>query len=142
MHGFAEPESRLITALPALFCATIGALIYGFVAQNPSPKGWVGLEFGFGLVTFGLMQAPSVGFNYIIEAYGPLAGDGFVTITTTRAIVSFSWTFFVGEWVTNDGAAEPFGIFGMLMGLFGLLTIPMLLWGKRLRIWTAKWVPQ
>ncbi|KAL1796297.1 hypothetical protein ACET3X_004837 [Alternaria dauci] len=141
-HGFSEPESRLITALPALALATIGALIFGFVAQNPSPAGWVGLQFGFGLVALGLMQAPSVGFNYIIEAYGVLAGDCFVAITFVRAIVSFAWTFFVGEWVTHQGAAEPFGIFGMLMGLFGLMTVPMLIWGKQLRIWTAKWVPE
>lgn len=140
-HGFSEPESRLVTALPALFAATIGSLIFGFVAQNPSPTGWVGLQFGLGLVAFGLMQAPSVGFNYIIEAYGSLAGDCFVAITSARAAVSFAWSFFVGEWVMHEGPAEPFGIFGMLMGLFGLLTIPMLIWGKRLRIWTAKWVP-
>jgi hypothetical protein len=141
-HGFSEPESRLVTALPALALATIGSFIFGFVAQNPSPTGWVGLQFGFGLVALGLMQAPSVGFNYLIEAYGVLAGDCFVAVTFVRAVVSFAWTFFVGEWVTHRGAAEPFGIFGMLMGLFGLMTIPMLIWGKRLRIWTAKWVPE
>ncbi|USP82361.1 hypothetical protein yc1106_09635 [Curvularia clavata] len=142
LHGFSEPESRLVTALPALFAATIGSLIFGFIAQNPSPKGWVGLEFGFGLIAFGLMQAPSVGFNYIIEAYGALGGDCFVAITTSRAIVSFAWTFFVGDWSMHRGPAEPFGIFALLMGLFGLMTIPMLMWGKRLRIWTAKWVPE
>jgi hypothetical protein len=94
------------------------------------------------MVSVGLMQAPSVGFNYIIESYGPAAGDCFVAVTFLRGIVSFAWTFFVGEWVMQRGPAEPFGIFGMLMGLFGLLTIPMLIWGKRLRVWTAKWVPE
>jgi hypothetical protein len=142
LHGFSEPESRLVTALPALFISTAGALVFGFVAQNPSPKGWVGLQFGIGMVSFGLMQAPSVGFNYIIESYGSAAGDCFVAVTFVRGIISFAWTFFVGEWVTHSGPAEAFGIFGMLMGLFGLLTIPMLVWGKRLRIWTAKWVPE
>ncbi|KAF1955029.1 MFS general substrate transporter [Byssothecium circinans] len=118
IHGFSEPESP----------------------QNPSPKGWIGLQFGMGMVGFGLMQAPSVGFNYIIEAYPALAGDCFVAITSTRAIISFAWTFFVGEWVGHSGAAEPFGIFGMLLGVFGLLTVPFLIWGKRFRIATAKWV--
>ncbi|KAL6151511.1 hypothetical protein ACJQWK_10473 [Exserohilum turcicum] len=141
-EGLTEPESRLVTALPALFISTAGALVFGFVAKNPSPNGWVCLEFGFGLVSFGLMQGPSVGFNYVIESYGPLAGDCFVAITSTRAVVSFAWTFFVGGWVTDKGAAEPFGIFAMLMGLFALGTVPMMVWGKRLRIWTAKWVPE
>lgn len=58
-----------------------------------------------------------------------------------RAVISFSWTFFAGEWVTEAGAATPFGTFGALMGLFSLLVFPLWIWGKRLRIVTAKWVP-
>ena len=139
-HGYAEPEARLVTALPALFIATAGALVFGFVGQHPSPLGWVGLEFGIGMVAFGLMQAPSVGFNYLIESYTSNAGDCFVAVTSARAVVSFAWTFFVGEWISHDGPAEAFGIFGMLMGVFALATIPMLIWGKRLRIWTAKYL--
>jgi hypothetical protein len=141
VHGFSEPESRLVTALPALAFATVGSFMFGFVADHPSPKGWVGLQVGLAMVSFGLMQAPSVGFNYLIESYGSIAGDCFVAVTCVRAIISFAWTFFVGTWIHDRGNAEPFGIFGMLMGVFGLLTIPMLIWGKRLRIWTAKWVP-
>jgi hypothetical protein len=92
------------------------------------------------MVAFGLMQAPSVGFNYLIESYTSNAGDCFVAVTSARAVVSFAWTFFVGEWISHDGPAEAFGIFGMLMGVFALATVPMLIWGKRLRIWTAKWL--
>ncbi|KAH9863489.1 hypothetical protein IAQ61_009767 [Plenodomus lingam] len=142
IHGFTEPESRLVTALPALFIATAGALVFGFAAQNPSSTGWVGLQFGLGMVSVGLMQAPSVGFNYLIESYSSVAGDCFVAVTFVRSIVSFAWTFFVSDWVKKAGPAEPFGIFGMLMGAFGLATIPMIIWGKRMRIWTAKWVPE
>lgn len=142
LHGFSEPESRLITALPSLLIATIGILIFGFAAQNPSPKGWVGLQFGIGMNSFGLMQAPSVGFNYLIESYSSISGDCFVAVTCARAIVAFAWTFFVGTWVAERGPAEPFGIFGMLMGIFGLLTIPVWILGKRMRIATGKWVPE
>ncbi|KAH9868346.1 hypothetical protein J1614_007418 [Plenodomus biglobosus] len=142
VHGFSEPESRLFTALPALFIATMGSFIFGFVAQNPSFTGWVGLQVGLGMVSFGLMQAPSVGFNYLIESYSSVSGDCFVAVTFARSVVSFAWTFFVGEWVGSAGPAEPFGIFGLLMGVFGLATIPMIIWGKRIRIWTAKWIPE
>jgi hypothetical protein len=63
-------------------------------------------------------------------------------IVTIRAIVSFAWTFFVGNWIDADGPMEPFGIFGMLMAIFTLLTVPMFIWGKRTRIATAQWLPK
>jgi hypothetical protein len=64
-HHYVEPEARLPTMFPALFIATAGFLVFGFSAQNPGPNVWVGLQFGFGMITFGLMQAPSVGFSYV-----------------------------------------------------------------------------
>lgn len=67
-----------------------------------------------------------------------MAADCFVIITVLRAIVAFAWTFFIASWVEDRGAAEPFGIFGMIMGIFSLLTIPVWLLGKRMRIATAK----
>ena len=137
IHGYSEPESRIVTAIPALFISTAGTIIFGVVAQNPSPKAWVGLQVGYGMVAFGLMQAPSVGFNYLIESYPAIAGDCFVAVTCTRAIIAFAWTFFVGTWTHDAGYAIPFGVFGMLLGLFGLLTIPYWIWGKRLSIATA-----
>jgi len=55
--SFAEAEDRLYIALPGLFFSVTGMLTFGFVAQNPSPNGWLGLEFGLGMIAFGLMQA-------------------------------------------------------------------------------------
>ncbi|KAF2218864.1 major facilitator superfamily domain-containing protein [Elsinoe ampelina] len=139
-HGYAEPEKRLPLMIPALVIATGGSLVFGFVAQNPSPNGWVGLNAGMGMVAFGLMQVPSIGFNYIIESYGRWASDCFLMVVSFRAIISFAWTFFVGEWVTEAGAAVPFGVFAALMAVFGLTVVPVWLFGKRMRIATADWV--
>jgi hypothetical protein len=66
-----------------------------------------------------------------------MAADCFVIVTILRAVIAFAWAFFVAEWVHDRGAAEPFGIVGMLMGLFSLLTAPLWLFGKRLSITTA-----
>lgn len=55
-------------------------------------------------------------------------------VVTFRAIVSFAWTFFVGTWTAESGFALPFGIFAMLMGLFGLVSVPVWLFGKKFRI--------
>ncbi|KAJ5995550.1 hypothetical protein N7481_002527 [Penicillium waksmanii] len=140
--SFVEPERRLLIAIPGLILATTGLWTFGFCAQNPGPSHmWVGMQFGLGMLCFGLMQAPSIGFNYLIDAYGPLAADCFVAVTCMRAIISFAWTFFAGEWVSSAGPATPFGVFGALMGVFSLFTIPMWAWGKRTRIATANMVP-
>lgn len=61
--------------------------------------------------------------------------------TIVRAVISFAWTFFVADWIVADGPALPFGIFGMIMGVFGLLAIPLYMYGKRMRIATAKYLP-
>lgn len=139
--GLAEPETRLIAMFPALVIATTGNWVFGFCADNPSPHAWAGLAVGLGMVAYGTVQIPSVGFNYLIDAYFSISNDCFVMTSVARAVVSFVWTFFITDWVLSDGAALPFGIFGMLMGIFALLTVPIYFYGKRLRIATAKWLP-
>ncbi|KAK3066928.1 hypothetical protein LTR53_016502, partial [Teratosphaeriaceae sp. CCFEE 6253] len=67
VHGFAEPEARLPALFPALFLATTGIWTFGFSAAHPSPHAWVGMCVGYGMVGFGIMQIPSIGFNYLID---------------------------------------------------------------------------
>ncbi|PCG89188.1 Major facilitator superfamily domain, general substrate transporter [Penicillium occitanis (nom. inval.)] len=136
-HGHAEPEARLSMLFPSLFLSTGGFFVFGFCAQNPGSGRWVGLQVGYGMITFGLMQIPSLGFTYLIDAYKNLAADCFVATNVSRSVIAFAWTFFVGEWIAKAGAAEAFGIFGMLMGIFSVLTVPLWLFGKRMRIATA-----
>ena len=78
----------------------------------------------------------------IIDSYNAISSDCFVMTTISRSVVSFAWTFFVADWVAADGAAMPFGIFGMIMAIFALLTIPLWLFGKRMRIATAGYLPK
>ncbi|CEI68314.1 hypothetical protein FVEN_g5516 [Fusarium venenatum] len=137
-HGVAEAEDRLPTLFFPLFVATGGLLVFGFCAQHPGGNMWIGLQFGYGMLTFGLMQVPSVGFNYLIDSYHSLAADCFTMVTILRAIIAFAWTFFVADWIHQKGPAEPFGIFGLLLGIFSLLTVPLWMFGKRMRIATAE----
>jgi hypothetical protein len=64
-----------------------------------------------------------------------------VMTTIVRAVIAFAWTFFISDWVISAGPALPFGIFGMIMGIFGLLAVPLYVVGKRMRIATAKYLP-
>ena len=64
-RGYAEPETRLAVMAPALVIGTSGLLVFGFCAQYPTKLGWLGLEFGNGMVAFALSQVPSIWFNYV-----------------------------------------------------------------------------
>ena len=74
-EGVAEAEDRLpILAFP-LVLATGGLLVFGFSAQYPGSSRWIGLEAGFAMLSFGLMQVPSVGFSYVSDRnlfHGPV----------------------------------------------------------------------
>jgi hypothetical protein len=60
--------------------------------------------------------------------------------TIVRSVIAFAWTFFISDWVISAGPALPFGIFGMIMGIFGVLAVPLYVVGKRMRIATAKYL--
>ncbi|KAL2152143.1 hypothetical protein VTH82DRAFT_5327 [Thermothelomyces myriococcoides] len=140
--GLVEPEARVPLLLPALLIGTCGLAVFGVCAQYPSPAGWIGLEFAFGMVSFALAQVPSIWFGYLIDAYDQLASDCFVMICILRGAIPFAWTFFVAQWIQRDGFLIPFGGFTAIMGVFSLLVIPIMCGGKRMRIATARYVSE
>jgi hypothetical protein len=76
----------------------------------------------------------------LIDSYAQLASDCFVMICILRAIIPFIWTFFAAQWIERSGFLVPFGTFTGILGGFALLTIPIIFWGKRMRIATARFV--
>jgi MFS family permease len=139
-NGYAEPEARIPIMLPSLAIGTGGLLLFGFCAHYPGKYQWLGLEFANGMVAFALTQVPSIWFNYLIDSYEQLASDCFVMICILRGVIPFSWTFFVVQWVESEGFLVPFVGFTIIMTVFSLLTVPIMFWGKRMRIATARHV--
>ncbi|EGP86985.1 uncharacterized protein MYCGRDRAFT_86328 [Zymoseptoria tritici IPO323] len=140
-NGLSEPESRLPALFPGVFLATTGLWTFGFCAANPSENAWAGLAVGIGMISAATATVPSIGFNYIIDSYHPLHGNCFVMTTIVRSVIAFAWTYFISDWVIADGPALPFGIFGMIMAIFGLLAVPLWAFGKRMRIATTSFLP-
>ncbi|KAL1838442.1 hypothetical protein VTJ49DRAFT_2665 [Mycothermus thermophilus] len=139
-NGRVEPEERVGIMLPALAVGTAGLVVFGFCARFPTGLGYVGLETAFAMLAFALAQVPSIWFGYLIDSFDNLASDCFTMICILRGLIPFAWTFFVAQWVEKDGYLIPFVGFGCILGAFGLLTIPIQVWGKRMRIATAGYV--
>ncbi|KAK0720099.1 hypothetical protein B0H67DRAFT_446766, partial [Lasiosphaeris hirsuta] len=136
-HRYAESGSRIPIMLPSLAVATGGLMVFGFRAEHPGKSQWIGLEFACGMVAFALSQVPSTS-TWFNDAQ--LASDCFVMIYILRGIIPFAWTFFVSQWVQRDGYLVPFGRFTVIMGVFSLLTAPLIWTGKWMRIATARYV--
>lgn len=51
-----------------------------------------------------------------------------------RSMISFGFSYFIVPWVSQAKPALPFGNFGMLIAVVGLLAVPLQLYGKRPRI--------
>lgn len=68
-NAYIEAEVRLPLAIPGLLLATTGLWTFGFCANSQSPHLWIGMEFGLGMLCFGMMMVSSIGFNYVCYVF-------------------------------------------------------------------------
>lgn len=66
-----------------------------------------------------------------------MAEESFVAINT-RNLLTFGLTYFVNSWLAEDGPLVVFNILGSCFLGVCLLTIPLWIFGKRIRSWTAR----
>lgn len=71
------------------------------------------------------------------DCYPRLAEESFVAINT-RNVLTFGLTYFVNTWLAEDGALVVFNILGSCFLGVCLLTIPLWIFGKRIRSWVAR----
>jgi hypothetical protein len=48
------------------------------------------------------------------------------------------FSLFFNNWLEKDGSKRTFIVVGCVQMFCMLLTIPMFIWGKRMRMWTAR----
>lgn len=76
-------------------------------------------------------------YGYITECHRNKAPEAFASINL-RNIYSFGMNYFISSWISNQGPLEVFSIIGGVHIFILLLTIPMWIFGKRCRSFTAR----
>lgn len=89
-NGVFEPEHRLWVFLIALVLHPLGCLLFGVGAAHDIH--WVGLAFGLGIFCATLPMGSSVAYNYIIDSYREVAGEGMVSVVLLRNTIGKSPT--------------------------------------------------
>ncbi|KAI1431292.1 major facilitator superfamily domain-containing protein [Xylaria sp. CBS 124048] len=134
-HGIYEPEFRLP---PMMLAAIVGAAGYfGFAAAIHYRTHWSGPVLCYGLSKMAVALSSASVFGYVVDAHMDLREEAFVAINT-RNLLTFAFTFFVNDWLARDGAQAVFNTLGGVWLAVNVLTIPLWIFGKRMRGYIAR----
>lgn len=133
--GVYEPEYRLVLMTVVAILGTVG--FYGFGASIHYQTHWTGPVLTYGLANMSLAFAGTCVFGYVLDSYPHLAEEAFVAINT-RNFLTFGLTYFVNDWLAKDGPLKVFNVLGSCFLAVCALTIPLWVFGKRIRGSVAK----
>jgi hypothetical protein len=133
--GIYEPEFRLILMVPAVLFSTLGFLTLGQAyAQKASVVKLVALELFFQI---GSPFASSASITYIFDCLGNArkntTTEAFVAASLFKALFSAVASLYVPAWFARVGPINCYTTLAVLNMSFAALTIPMYIFGKRLR---------
>ncbi|KAI0521878.1 major facilitator superfamily domain-containing protein [Xylaria bambusicola] len=134
-RGIYEPEFRLPPIIISFLIGVAG--FFGFGATVHYQTHWSGPVLTFGLANMSLAFSNASVFGYVIDAHKELSEEAFVAINA-RNLLTFGLTYFVNDWLARDGVLAVFNVLGAVFVGVNLLTIPLWIFGKRIRASIAR----
>ncbi|KAH6607392.1 major facilitator superfamily domain [Trichoderma cornu-damae] len=135
--GMYEPEFRLVMAAPILLSTCAGLMGYGWSAQQRDS--WIVPTVFFGITSFGCSLGSTTSITFCVDSYRQYAGEALVTLNFSKNIFhGLVFSLFISQWLADDGSRDVFIWLGVIQLVFCLLSIPMYIFGKRARMWTAR----
>ncbi|CAG8954528.1 hypothetical protein HYFRA_00004442 [Hymenoscyphus fraxineus] len=135
-NGVYEPEFRLVLMLVAAIGSSVGYVGFGYsVAAGANilvPTAFLGLQ------TAAVPFATSAMFTYVMDCHSGHAGQAFVTMNFTKAVVGFSMSKFVNGWYQTSGPKSVFTVVAIAHLAISGLSFPLYIFGKRMRSYIAR----
>ncbi|RDW59025.1 hypothetical protein BP5796_11949 [Coleophoma crateriformis] len=134
--GIYEPEFRLFLVIPALISIIIGA--FGLAS---------GIQKGASAIVCGVFLAIinfSVGVGctgivcYSNDVFKQNPGGVFGVVMLIKSVFAFGLTFMFNDYYTAHGPLKFFSLFGGLTAGVMLTTIPIYIYGKKIRDWSDR----
>ncbi|KAI2630112.1 major facilitator superfamily domain-containing protein [Xylaria nigripes] len=134
-RGIYEPEFRLPLVIISFLIGVTG--FFGFGATVHYQTHWSGPVLCFGLANMSLAFSTTSIFGYIIDSHKELSEEAFVAINA-RSFLTFGTVYVANDWLARDGVLAMFNVFGGIFVAINVLTIPLWIFGKRIRGYIAR----
>ncbi|KAF4314578.1 Major facilitator superfamily [Botryosphaeria dothidea] len=130
-NGVFEPEMRLWIALPGILLTPLSIFLYGFSLVDG--RHWIIPCIGTAIfgVAFSLMG--TIALTYLTDCYRELIGDALVGVTFMRNAIATVIVFALTPWIEGIGLRNMFISVGCLSFGICLTTVPMMVYGKKMR---------
>ncbi|ETS76476.1 hypothetical protein PFICI_11863 [Pestalotiopsis fici W106-1] len=130
--GIYEPEFRLPVLIPGMITTAIGSYGLGIVLDRGLSV-WASAVL-LGCLNFGVgMNCTSI-VAYTNDACEEKTAEAFGVAMLVKSVFAFGLTFILNDYYIVHGALAFFVTWGSLTAGVTLLTIPLYLYGKRLRV--------
>ncbi|KAK4898945.1 hypothetical protein LTR27_003676 [Elasticomyces elasticus] len=133
--GTFEPEMRLWLGLVGAIITPAGVLLFGLSMAKGMP--WIVLCIGTAMYGFGSALNGAVSLTYLQDCYAEVIGDALVSVTFTRNALAAVVVFALAPWIASIGLYNTFVSASILAWAVYMLTVPMIIWGRKWRVQTA-----
>jgi len=133
--GVKEAETRLWFGLANLIISPAGLILFGVgTGQGWS---WGRPYLGLGFIGFGWGCSGDIAMSYLVDCYPDMVLEGMVGVAVINNTLGMIFTFACESWLTASGVQNTYIAIGVLEFVFVLTSVPLIIYGKRIRIWTA-----
>ena len=139
--GLYEPEFRLVMAVPITIATVAGLMGYGWSVDTAAKHhdAWIVPTVFFGIISFGCSLGSTTAITFCVDSYRQYAGEALVTLNFSKNVFhGLVFSLFFNTWLQDDGSKRVFIWLGVIQLIFMALTVPMYIFGKRARMWTAR----
>jgi len=129
--GVREPEQRLWPLAISGTFTTAGLITWGVGAYYGTS--WVGLCFGLGMLTFGVITGGSIAISYNVDCFKELGGESMISVIIIRNTLGFGFSYAITPWYTKQGLKNCFITAGFVSLACTATFLLLVLFGKSLR---------
>ncbi|KAK6504518.1 hypothetical protein TWF506_002712 [Arthrobotrys conoides] len=135
-NGLYEPEFRLVMSIGVMFATSAGLMGFGWSAHEHDS--WIIPTIFFGIISFGCSLGSTTAITFAVDSYRQYAAEALVTLNFSKNILGLAFSLFWNDWLEASNSKVCFLTLGGIQLFCLLWTVPLYIFGKRMRAWTVR----